>query len=68
MQKDVSSGSLDDARDDTVIKVAILTKANVRWTLGSTILVLGKRSQIELDMDCCIATLCPSGKMFLNIP
>ena len=50
-QKDVSSGSGHNAPEDAVKEVAVLTSAGVCWTDDSTILLFGKRSRKELDMD-----------------
>ena len=50
-QKDVSSGSGHNAPEDAVKKVAVLTSVCVCWTDDSTILLFGKRSQKEFDMD-----------------
>ncbi|VDK26134.1 unnamed protein product [Taenia asiatica] len=50
-QKDVSSGSGRNALDGAVKEVAVLTSAGVCWTDDSTILLVGKHSLKELDMD-----------------
>ena len=53
MQMDVSSGSVYKALNDTDKEVAILTRTGVHQTDGFTSLLLRKRSQNGLDMDCC---------------